>query len=461
MQHLRDFFKSFTMTCAVGMTACIFLIPQHSYAGMIRDAEIEDYLRELSTPIYSAAGLNPSQVRMFIVQDDAINAFVAGGANMFLHTGLITETQTPEMLLGVIAHETGHISGGHLLRGQDAYRNAQVGSILSYLLGAAAIAGGGGQAGAAIIAAGSHASTRGILAYTRGNEQAADQAALSYFDANQLSSEGLMQMFERLRREEKRAIGADTDAYARTHPLSQSRVEHIRAHVENSAYNNNRLSADMHQKHQRIRAKLIGFLDKNGETFRTYPASDTSPAAHIARAIAYSKTAQDDKALQEIDAMLQQLPRDPYAHELRGHIFLEQGNVTDAITAYRTALELAPNSALIGSDYADALLASNDPLHHAEALKHLKISVQRDPTYHQSWRRLSIAEGKAGNIGNAELALAELAALNSDSELLNYHIERAETALGALSEHTLRLQDLKSYALQLTQREKEAGSDVF
>ncbi len=458
MQQFTNIIKRLTRKTVAVCGALALLMPSISHAGMIRDAEIENYLQELSTPIYSAAGLNPSQVRMFIVQDGAINAFVAGGANMFLHTGLITETETPEMLLGVIAHETGHIAGGHLLRGQDAFKHAQIGSILSYIAGAAVIAAGGGQAGAGIIAAGNHASTRGILSYTRSNEQAADQAALSYFDANELSSAGLIAMFERLRREEKRAIGANADAYARTHPLSQSRIEHIRAHLDDSPYKDNTLSEQMQQRHQRIRAKLVGFLDQNGETFRTYPKSDTSPPALIARAIAYSERAQDERAMEEIALLQEALPKDPYMHELRGHILLQQGKVEDAIAAYKTALNYAPDSALIQSDYADALLAANTQATNKEALRQLAVSVRKDPTYHQSWRRLSIAEGRAGNIGKAELALAELAALSSDTEALNMHIERAEKELGALSEDTPRLQDLKRFAQQLKEREDEDES---
>lgn len=457
MQQVMNFINRLTRKTIAICAIVILSLPYITHAGIIRDAEIEDYLRELSTPIYAAAGLQPSQVRMFIVQDSAINAFVAGGANMFLHTGLITETDNPEMLLGVIAHETGHIAGGHLLRGQGAFKNAQIGSILSYLVGAAAIAAGGAQAGAGIIAAGNHASTRGILSYTRSNEQAADQAALSYFDANQLSSEGLISMFERLRREEKRVIGANADTYARTHPLSQSRIEHIRAHLEHSSFKHNHLPDAVQQRHQRIRAKLVGFLDQHGETFRTYPPSDTSAPALIARTIAYSERAQDARALEQIEALQQQLPEDPYMHELRGHVLLQQGKVNDAIDAYKTALHYAPYSALIQSDYADALLAANTPEGNNEALRQLTLSVRKDPTYHQSWRRLSIAEGRAGNIGKAELALAELAALGSDIDALERHIERAEKALGVSSEDTPRLQDLKHFARQLKEREDDKG----
>lgn len=430
---------------------------QSAFAGMIRDAEIESYLKNLAEPVYKAAGLSSDQVRMFIVQDDAINAFVAGGANMFLHTGLITETETPEMLLGVMAHETGHIAGGHLLRGQQAIKNAQIGAVLTYLLGAAAIAGGGGDAGTAIIAASNHTATRQILAYTRGNEQAADQAALSYLDAIGISSHGMELMFERLRREEKQHIGANIDAYARTHPLSQQRIEHIRNHTLASPHKDKSLSASIHKRHQRIRGKLLGFLDDDGTVFRRYPKRDTSDEALVARAIAYSARSQSEQALSEMQALLVSAPHDAYAHELHGHILFELGNLEEAANAYQTAKNLAPDSGLIHSDYAKVLLALGQD---KSAMTELTLASKLDPTYHQTWRLLSRAYGKQGDIASAELALAELSALNSDHKDIILHLDRAKQH-GEVSElNQLRMDDLRRFADILETKDKK-GKTIF
>ncbi len=434
----------------------LLIAPMQSMAaGLIRDAEIERYLKDLARPVYEAAGLSSSQVRMFIVQDDAINAFVAGGANMFLHTGLITETTTPEMLLGVIAHETGHIAGGHLLRGQELASQAQVGAILTYILGAAAIAGGGADAGAAIISAGSHTATRQFLSYTRTNERSADQAALSYLDRMQISPEGMVLMFERLRREEKRHIGRNADAYARTHPLSQERIEHIRSHLDNSPNKNKKLAASIQQKHARIRAKLIGFLDKDGQVFTQYPESDNSVSAHIARAVAYSATSKRNKALAEIRTALTKDANDAYLHELYGHILFENGDIAPAVNAYRKATQLAPDEALIRSDFARALLALGRDKSDALATQELVQSSKTDPTYHQTWRLLAQAYGRQNMIGEAELALAELAALNNKHEDITLHIESAEQHLDAYSEASIRLDDLRGFAKTLKAKEKE------
>ncbi len=428
-----------SMACYMLFMSCVLA------KGLIRDAQTEDYLSDIAYPIFKAAGLDTSQVRMFIVQDERINAFVAGGSNMFLHTGLIIEAETADMLLGVIAHETGHITGGHLVRGVDYARRTQAGAILAYLVGAAVVAAGGGAAGAAIMSGGSHVANRNMLAYTREHERAADQAALTYLQRAGLSADGMLQMFERLRREEKRVISPDQDVYARTHPLSKERITHMRHALRRSAGLGN-VSKSMQKRHHHVRGKLIGFLQDTQQVFRVFPRHDTSDAARIARAIAYSRVSQVQNALYELKPLMQSSPQNPYMHELQGHVLFEAGMVEQAIDAYRKATEMAPNQPIMRSDYAKVLLASQQSKHIQEAKRELLYASQKDPTYHQTWRLLARVYGYENNVGMAELSLAELAALSSDKKTLLRRLDKAEQYVDKSSPAGLRVADLRLFA---------------
>jgi predicted Zn-dependent protease len=407
--------------------------------------------------VLKAAALSPEQVRMFIVSDPDLNAFVAGGSNIFLHTGLMVETETPEMLLGVIAHETGHITGGHLIRADAFLEKAQAGSILTYLLGAAAIAGGGGEVGAAILTGAMHTSNQALLRYTRSNEQAADQAALGFLDTAGITAEGMLMMFERLRREEKQHVGVNQDVYARTHPLSSERIAHMRAHLKASS-KQAKLSPALHQWHQRVRAKLVGFLSERTDVMGRYPRTDTSVPAHIARAVMHSNASEKSEALREVEAALKVEPNNAYLHELRGHILFKAGEMEASASAYRKAVVHAPNSPVLLSDAARPLvaLATSEALAEAKAL--LQLTTSKDPTYGQSWQLLAQVYGKTGDLGMAELALAELAALNSNSEELRRHLARTEGKLDPYSPAALRAEDLRRFAKQLEKKEEEAPS---
>jgi predicted Zn-dependent protease len=437
------------------LTVALLLLAHPLQAkGLIRDAETEEYLKDLSDPVFKAAGLSPSQVRFFLISDESLNAFVAGGSNIFLHTGLIIEAVTPEMLLGVIAHETGHISGGHLIRADAFLERAQIGSVMTYLLGAAAIAGGGGQVGAAILAGSMQGATRSLLSYTRANEQAADQAAIGFLHTMGLSSEGMLQMFERLRREEKQHVGTDNqDVYTRTHPLSSDRISHMRSELATSHFRDVKLADPLQERHQRVRAKLIGFLHERSDVLVRYPLTDTSIPAHIARAIAYGDASQTAEAEAEVLQALKQSPDDAYLHELHGYLLFKALRMEESVTAYRKARTLKPNSALLRSDFAKPLMALGTSAALTEAKEELIFSSAADPTYQQTWQLLAQAYGKTGEIAMAELSLAELAALNSDKEELERHLDRIGTRLDPYSPAGLRAEDLRNFAKQLEEKE--------
>ena len=424
--------------------------------GLIRDAEIEHYLNRLAEPIFRSAGLPPESVHIYMLQDDSINAFVAGGSNIFLHTGLLLETSTPDMLLGVLAHETGHIAGGHLLRGTEQLRAARIGAILSYVGGIAAVAAGAADAGMAVMTAGSHTAERGILAYTRSNEDSADQAAMRFLDANHLSASGMLEMFEILQRNERQHYAA-LDPYSMTHPLSKERLANIRSHLGASAYSASLLGEPFLTMHARMLGKLEGFMQSPDTILARYPSSDTSIRAHYARAVALFRKPDIQAALIEMDHLQKTAPKDPYYYDMRGQILFEHGKIDDAEQAYSKANALAPNTPMIQTSLAQTWMAHKAPSKEQlqKAVHLLDGATQKDTSNGLSWRLLAEAQGKLGNQGEMHLAQAEHAALENDMVQAEYFSNQALKEIPPRTPAWYRAQDLSV----LAQREKENKPD--
>jgi predicted Zn-dependent protease len=419
----------------------------------IRDAEIEQTLRTFSNPIFRAAGLVPENVRIFIVQSDDINAFVAGGQNIFIFTGLIKEMQTPDMLIGVIAHETGHISGGHLARGTEQLKNAQMGAILGFVLGGlAAAAGGGGDAATAVISGSGHLAERGLLIFSRANEQSADQAAVNFLDEVGISAEGMMKTFEVLKRKERQYYGK-IDPYAITHPLSNERVVFVRNHVEKSAIPAGKYPAEYNILHERMLAKLYGFMELPPRTFEKYPERDKSVPARMARAIAWHKKAQVTQALKEMDALLKDHPNDGFLHELKGQILFENNRVDEAQKSYERANSLEPDEPLIQTSLAETYISGGGAAALNKATALLEQATRKDNTDGRMWRLLATAYGKLGKLDLSHMALAEESALAQDADGVERNVNQALKTMPKNSPNQLRAEDLRRLAKEL--REKE------
>lgn len=433
---------------SICLAVALSLLAQPACAApLIRDAEIEYTLRQYADPIFRADGLKPSAINLFIVQEDTLNAYVAGGANMFIYTGLIMQCETPDMLIGVMAHEAGHIVGGHLARGGEKLKNAQIGSIMTFVLGAAAAAASRRpEAATAVITGGQNAVMRNFFSFTRANEEAADQSALGALDKIGVSAAGLVKTFELLQRNE-RAHGGSPDPYMLTHPLSATRVEHVRNHAEKSPIPFGQYPSQLNALHQRMVAKLYGFLNSPERTLVRYPRSNTSVAARVARALAYYKMPDLPQASAELDSLLAELPKDPFLHELKGQIFFENNRLKEALEAYEMAVKLLPDSPLLLADLGKVELAQNPPMV-AQAISHLEKSTMLDRGNSYAWRQLAGAYGKAGQDGLAALALAEEAMLMDDADIA---IRQADAALPKLREGTparQRARDLKSFAIE-------------
>lgn len=425
--------------------------------SLIRDAEVEHTLRTFGEPIFSAANLEPQNVRIFIVNDDAINAYVAGGQNIFVHTGLIEAAQNPGMLLGVLAHETGHIAGGHLARGAEKMRNAQLGAIIGYVLGGAAAAAGGGEAGAAIMSGSQHVMMRNLLSFTRGQEQAADQAGLGFLDTLHYSAEGMLEMFETLRRNEALHVGT-IDPYAITHPLSAERIQHVRAHVEKMPATDTPYPKAYNELHQRMRAKLYAFLELPPKTFARYPQSDRSVAARMARAIAWYKMPEVDKAVEEMNKLIAEKPKDAFLYDLKGQILFENRRAKEALEAYTNAASLAPDSPLILVSLAETQVNMNDPSLLAPALANVQKATALDASNPSAWRITATIQGKLGRQGEAQLALAEGAMLEGKPDTALQQAQAAQKQLKDGTPASLRADDIIRQAQQMKQAKKDAES---
>lgn len=408
---------------------------------LIRDAEIEYVLESYADPIFRAAGLNPEAVTVYIVNAPEINAFVAGGANLFLHTGLIMQSETPEMLMGVIAHEAGHIAGGHLIQGSARMEQAAIESMVGILLGGMAAASGAGELGQAIMSAGSHITQRQMLAYTRRQEEAADQAALNYLEQVGISPKGLLEMFELLRNQQMLHAG-DVNPYTLTHPLGKKRIAHVRSYIDRQQISYPATPTRINAMHARMIAKLKGFLEPPATTLTRYEG-DTSVAGRYARAIAKFRIPDTPAAIKEMDGLIADYPEDPFFIEMKGQILFESGRVEEAIPAYRQALELRPTSALIKLELASALIAAENKAYLDEAIALLEQGVMQDRSLPGAYHQLAIAYGRKGEIGMSHLSLAEAAILRKKKNEARQHLNIAFEHLPENSTGWLRAKDLE------------------
>ena len=378
--------------------------------SFIRDAETENTIRAYVTPLLLAARLEPSAVRIFIVNSKSLNAFVAAGQNLFINTGLIMRAKDASEVIGVLAHETGHIAGGHLIRSTQALKNASASTILGYILGGAAVIAGRPDVGAAVISGSQNAAIRTYLKFSRTQESAADRAAVRYLDQTRQSSTGILAFMKTLGEQELLSVSRQ-DAYVRTHPLTRDRIGFLEHHVSRSRFTNVPTPEKFKKAHARMVAKLRAFTQRKRRTFRNYPESDTSLPARYARAIAYFRSAGTEKALGIMGALIAEKPSDPYFHELKGQILFENGRIGEAIPAYQKAVELLPGSALIMTDLAKAQIEINDPEMRNRAIRHLNAAIELEPKRPFTWRLLATAEGKNGNMVESWRALAEEALL--------------------------------------------------
>ena len=418
--------------------------PAFAKAG-IRDAEIEKILRGYSDPIFRAGGLDEKAVEVYIINDPSLNAFVAGGQNVFINTGMIMTLDTPNELKGVIAHETGHITGGHLARGPEAMAKAEVPMLITMLAGVAAIAAGAPDIGMALLIGSQSVAQRQILAYSRVQESAADQAGVKFMNATGQSPRGMLAVFDRFADQEALS-GYRQDPFVRSHPLSRERISAMQDLVDKSPNREKPDSLQEQTDYSMMRAKLRGFIEKPEVVLRLYPLSDKSAAARYARAAAYFRSADLSRALPEIDSLIAERPNYAYYWELKGQILVESSKPKEGVPAYRKAVELAPSEPLILASLGAALLATEDESVIEEAKKHLKRALQDEPDNGMAWYYLADAYARTGNDAMAALATAErYYALGSYAEAMTF-AQRAQKKLNEGTNDWQRANDILSTA---------------
>jgi predicted Zn-dependent protease len=416
--------------------------------SLLRDAEIEHIIRIYATPLFQAAGLDPAAISVYLIDDHRLNAFVAGGMNIFINSGLLMRSKDPLEVMGVIAHETGHIAGGHLARTQEALRTATIEQILATVLGAAAAVVGGGDVGAAVITGGSSIAQRTLLQYSRTQESSADQAGVSYLERAGFSSRGLLDFMSVLAGEEA-LLPDNQDPYLRSHPLTRDRIDALGAFVARSRFSDKPAPPELVALHGRLIGKLVGFLEPLGRVLRRYPDTDQSLEARYARAIAYYRASNLKKALPLLDELLKEYPEDAYFHELRGQILFENGRIAESVDSYQRAVDLDPGEPLLRLGLAQSQLETERPELTQPALAHLEEVTRREPKNGFAWRLLAIAYGRGDQIGMAALALSESALARSNPQEAEAQADRALRLLPENSPAWLRAQDVKRTAKRL------------
>ncbi|HEY4345828.1 MAG TPA: M48 family metalloprotease [Parvibaculum sp.] len=459
-------------------------VPAHAEGiSLVRDAETEQMIRDYAVPIWRAAGLVPSAVHVHLVNDPTINAFVAGGQRLFINTGLISQADAPMELIGVIAHETGHMAGGHLARGQEAMSKMALPYYASMLAGFGAIIAGAGDAGMAILAGGAQVAQRSILSYSRQQEGSADQAGATYLERSGQSGKGMLLLFEKFRDQEALSTTSQ-DPFIRSHPISEDRLASLEERVKASPYFDKPDPPERIHHFKMVQAKLNGFVDDPETTFRRYPPEDHSDYAHYARSVAYHKAGDTDKSLGELAPLLKKEPTNPFLWELSGQIKFESGKVAESVPDYRRAHSLLPEEPQLQLELATALLAvdssdlnnkaldlqtssnkdaglagsnapppskskelklvveTNDVQISKEALSYLLSSVKIDSENPLTFYQLAIAYGRLNKIGLAELSTAQYYEAVGAMKDARMHAAKAQRMLKTGSPEWLRAQDI-------------------
>ena len=405
---------------------------------VLRDTETEQLLREYTRPILRAAGLEKQNIQMVIVNDANFNAFVADGRRIFVNYGAILQSETPNQLIGVLAHETGHLAGGHLSKLREQLANAQTQMIIAMLLGAGALVAGASRgsnssgnnglanAGAAAIAGPQEMIRRSLLSYQRQQEENADRAGVKFLTATQQSPKGMYETFKRFTSESLFAARG-ADPYLQSHPMPAERVAALQEFASTSPYWDKKDDPALQLRHDMVRAKVSAFMERQELVYRRYPLTNDSMPARYARAISTYLHGVLRSALTQIDALIAVQPNNPYFYEVRGQALLESGKPADAIAPLRKAVALSSNAPLIEMLLGQALVGTDNKAYTDDAIRILRAAVAREPEAPLGYMQLAMAYGRKGDYAEADLASAQAAYLRGDNKTARELATRAKT----------------------------------
>jgi len=425
---------AFATALAVTIAPMAALAQENRGPPILRDMETEQLLREYTRPILRAAGLEKQNIQMVIINDSAFNAFVADGRRIFVNYGAIMQSETPNQIIGVLAHETGHLAGGHLAKIREQLANAQTQMIIAMLLGAGALVAGARsgpgsgltQAGAAAVQAPQEVIRRTLLSYQRQQEENADRAGVKYLTATGQSARGMYETFKRFTNDSMFAARG-ADPYLQSHPMPAERVAALEGLARSSPYWDKKDDPALQMRHDMVRAKISAFMERPDTVYRRYPTSNNSLPARYARAIVSYRHGDLRVALTQIDALIQEHANNAYFYELRGQALLEGGRPQEAIAPLRRAVQLSSGAPLIEMLLGQALVASNNNAYTDEAINILRAAVARETEAPLGYSQLAMAYGRKGDYAQADLASAQAAFLRGDNKTARELASRAKT----------------------------------
>jgi predicted Zn-dependent protease len=409
--------------------------------SILRDTEAELMFKQMSQPLIEAAGLDPRSVKVVLVNDPEINAFVSQGQTVYVQSGLLEAADNVDQLQGVVAHELGHVVAGDAIRSGQGQKQATGITILSLVLGAAAMAAGAGDAGMGILMAGQRAALGNLLAFTRAQEATADATAARLMSKAGISGKGLITFFGKLQNQEYRLAIYSKDSFDSSHPLSSERIQALQAKLQSDPAWNKPPDPALETRFERVKAKLLGYVDPT-QAVKKYPESDQSVPAHYARAYAYHLAGYPQKAESEANALLAIDPHDPFFLELKGQILLEGGKPAEAIAPLREATQRSGDAPMIAAMLGHALVATDDPKNFAEAKQILKVAVNRDIEAPFAWYQLGIITEQEGDAARAALATAERNNLEDNPKMALASAQMAMKGIAPGTPDYLRAQDI-------------------
>ncbi len=423
-----------TVAAALAVAPMAALAQEGKGPSFLRDTESEQLLREYTRPILRAAGLEKQNIQMVIINDSQFNAFVADGRRIFVNYGAMMQSETPNQIIGVLAHETGHLAGGHLSKMREQIAQAQTQMIIAMLLGAGAMvagARGGGSngltnAGAAAFSAPGEMIRRNLLSYVRQQEENADKAGVKFLTATGQSPRGMYETFKRFT-DESLFAARGADPYVQSHPMPAERVRALEELARSSPYWDKKDDAALQLRHDMVRAKISAFMERQDTVYRRYPMSNTSVSARYAHAITTYLHGDLRSAIAQIDGLIALQPGNPYFYEVRGQALLEGGKPAEAIAPLRKAVQLSNNAPLIEMLLGQALVASNNTANTDEAIAILRAAVARETEAPLGYMQLAMAYGRKGDYAQADLASAQAAFLRGDNKTARDLASRAKT----------------------------------
>lgn len=440
---------AFVLSCTLVFSGTGMAAAQN--VPVVRDAEIEALVRDYARPLLATAGLSRKNIEIVLVNDPGFNAFVSG-RRIFMNTGTLMTAETPNEVIGVLAHEIGHLAGGHQERLRLQVDRAKTLALVGMLLGMGTLAAGAatdsgelGGIGMGMATGTTEAARRSVLAYQRTEETAADRSALTYLEATHQSARGMLKTFKRFQTA-LALSGTRIDPYQISHPTPRDRIANLEVLARKSPYFETRDPPELQRRHDRARAKIAAFTNGRGSTAQLFRQNKDTDAQQYGEAIEGYLHGSPRTALAKVDALIKAEPGNPYHYELRGDTLMKANRPVEAAEAYAKAVKLDPaRSSVLQASYGQALLAQGNPKAAKKAIQALQRSLAADPENTVAYRYLAQAYGQLGEVGQAELAAADGYYYSGNFQEAKIFAARAQRKLRQGSPEWQRAQDIINY----------------